>query len=107
MNSRSMVVSKFYRLQMAEDLRRLLKNLPVENVIEVMKGNHIYLGHGTTRIGARFHPTILRVWEERGDLGLLVSVPNSGIRISCPFRTEEERASAPNLVREAVRKCEN
>jgi len=105
MSKKSAVVAKYHRIRMTDELRALVLSLPVRGLVEVTRGDHVYMGNGTVRVGAREHPARVLIREDGGCMGLEVEAPTAGLRILCPFDSEEERARAPDEVAEAVRLC--
>jgi len=107
MEQREKVVSKFYRLKMSGELRTMIESLPVRGLVEIIKGNHVYLGNGTLLIGAREHPTRILIQEDNGSINFEIEAPTAGLLIQCPFNSEEERAKIPDKVTKAIQLCAN
>lgn len=100
---RSQVVPKYYRIAMAEDLRRLLGSIPVKAVAEESGGDHVYLGSGTVTVRGEELRATVRVGIEDGVLRLSVTVPEASVDVNCPFDTGERRAAAAEAVTAAIR----
>ncbi len=101
------VVSKFHRLELTDDLRKMLMQLPVRKLVETQVGNHIYLANGEMMIGSRYFPVRIRVWTDGDGLRAQVKAPRAALDVQLPFGTEEDRKVFPATVRKAAEKCLN
>ena len=80
MGTKPIVVSKYYRIRMTEELRSMLESIPVQDVTEEPRGDHVYLGLGKMVVGARAHPATVRVDAGPFGMSLTVSAPGAGVR---------------------------
>jgi hypothetical protein len=99
------VVSKYLRLRMTDDLREMLRKIPVEDVTETQAGSHIYMGSGKVRVGPRTYPVIVRVWMKEDEVWASVRSFGSRLSISSRFRNAAERREFVSNVLEGVEKC--
>jgi hypothetical protein len=87
------VISKFYRLKLADELRRFLDALPVRNVHESQTGDNIYMANGELRVGATYYPVGIRVWLKGIRVVAQISAPKAGVTVFAdpfdPFGTAE------------------
>jgi hypothetical protein len=100
------VVSKFHRLELTDDLRKMLMQLPVRKLVETQVGNHVYLADGEIMVGSRYFPVRIRVWKD-DELRARVKSLKAGLDVESPFETQEDREAFPVLVRKAAEKCLN
>lgn len=101
------VVSKLYRIQLTDDLKEMIQNLPVRRLEETQEGNHVYMGMGEVKVGGRHYPVQIRVWSEGGSLLAMVAAPGVGLELRGPFETPEQRQGFPTAVRRAMSLCLN
>lgn len=101
------VVSKLHRLELTDDLRKMLMRLPVRGLVETQIGNHIYLADGELMVGSRYFPVRIRVWKNREGLQAQVKAPKAALDVQLPFEIKEDREMFPVKVREAAEKCLN
>lgn len=99
------VVSKYLRLRMTDDLREMLKRIPVEGVTETQAGSHIYMGSGRIRVGQRSYPVSVRVWMKQEEIWASVKSFGSRLSISSRFQNAVERRQFVSNVLEGVEKC--
>ena len=102
MEQRTLVVSRFYRLKMSEELAKVIRSLPVRIEKEVRDRDCVYRGLGTLKLSGRGHEAEMAVLLEEGGLVARMDAPSAGLRIDGPFETEEDRAEFLREVREAV-----
>lgn len=101
------VVSKLHRLELTDDLRKMLMRLPVKGLVETQVGNHVYLADGELMIGSRYFPVRIRVWTDGDELKARVKAPKAGLDVQLTYETEEDREAFPAAVRKAAEKCLN
>jgi len=99
MGERSKLISKFYRLKIADELRKFIEGLPVREVHETQMGDSIYIGRGELCVGHTYYPVGIRVWFRHDQIVAQVIAPQASISIYAepfdPFGTAE-------LVRAAI-----
>ena len=99
MAERSKLISKFYRLKMAGELRSFISALPVRKVHESQIGDNIYMAKGELRVGHTYYPVGIRVWFSHDRIVAQVTAPKAAISVFSnpfdPFGTAE-------LVRQAT-----
>lgn len=100
---KTIVMSKYHRIRMTDELRAMLKEIPVQNVTEEPKGDHVYLGFGKIVLGAQGHPAMIRVGAGPHGMDLTVLSPEAGVTVQCPFETKEDREAAPGIVNDAIK----
>lgn len=92
------LISKYHRLRMSDDIRGLLKQLPVRRMQESQVGNHVYQGAGEIKVGTSYIPVSLRIRIVRGRPTVFLNADRAGIAVTCPFE------GADKAVKEAIRK---
>lgn len=98
------IAHKYYRLKMSNELRHLLTGIPIKNVQEEHKGDHIYLGVGHILVGTKEHLTTIRVYFSEGGFKARVYSPTSGLDIKHAFNNAKERKELVRMIRKEVRK---
>lgn len=87
------VVSKFYRLRMAEQLQDFLDSMPVRGVHETQMGDNIYMAKGELRVGHAYYPMGIRIWLRGGHPVAHIEAPDVHLSVFCdpfdPFKTAE------------------
>jgi hypothetical protein len=101
------MVSKLYRLELTDDLRRVLMRLPVRKLVETQVGNHVYMANGEIMVGPRYYPVRIRVWTDGSELMASVTAPRAGLEVELPFGTPEDRKAFPDAVHVAANNCLN
>ena len=101
----SKMISKLYRLKLADELREFIETLPVSDLIETQTGNFVYSGIGTVSTGVNKFPICLRIRKQKSEM--LMRVDSRFIKFEVPFNDEEERRIASEYFVEAVQKCLN
>ena len=101
------MVSKLHRLELTDDLRKMLMGLPVRKLVETQVGNHVYLADGEIMVGSRYFPVRIRVWTDGDGLRARVKALRAGLDVELPFETEGDRKAFPAAVQEAAEKCLN
>jgi|HubBroStandDraft_3_1064219.scaffolds.fasta_scaffold38669_3 hypothetical protein len=94
MRERHKIISKFYRLKMADELRIFLEAIPIRNVRESHIGDSIYIANGEMKVGESYYPAGIRVWFRTStDIVAQVDVPQVSISVYGdpfdPFGTAE------------------
>lgn len=79
------VVSKFYRLKLAGELRRFLEALPVRNLQESQMGSNVYMAQGELRVGSTYYPVGIRVWLQHEKILVSVKAPEGRIDVEGQF----------------------
>jgi hypothetical protein len=87
------VISKFYRLRMAEQLQDFLDSLPVRGVHESHMGDNIYMAKGELRVGHTYYPVGIRIWLKAGQVVAHIEAPDVHLSVFAepfdPFKTAE------------------
>lgn len=100
------VMSKFFRLKMADDIRKLLTELPQLSLVENQVGNHVYTADGVLITGACRQKVKIRIRRCEEKFNLTIRM-NEGLEVVMPFDTEEQKAMAPIRVQEALQRTLN
>ena len=81
MAERSKLISKFYRLKMAGELRRFLEALPIRSVQETQIGDSIYMANGELRVGHMYYPVGIRVWFKHDKIVAQITAPKAHVSV--------------------------
>jgi hypothetical protein len=96
------IISKFYRLRMAEQLQDFLDSMPVRGVHESHIGDNIYMAKGELLVGHAYYSVGIRIWLKDQHPVAHIYAPNTGVDVLSdpfdPFKTAE-------LVRAAATKA--
>lgn len=95
------LVSKLCRLQLADELERIIRVLPFTRLDETQVGAYVYAGNGTISIGLRSVPATLRASIIDGEPRMVLESRQSGIRAEFPL----DEGAARRAVNEAVRRA--
>jgi len=88
------VVSKYHRLRLTDDIRKLVLGLPVVNLRETQVGNHVYMADGEICIGLQKRSVRIRIAHRDGRLSLIIRSAD-GLDLELPYDTSEQRDQAP------------
>jgi hypothetical protein len=87
------VISKFYRLKMAEQLQDFLDSMPVRRVHESQMGDNIYMAKGELRVGHTYYPVGIRIWLKGKHPVAHIEAPKVHLSVFAdpfdPFKTAE------------------
>jgi hypothetical protein len=87
------VISKFFRLKMAEALQDFLDSMPVRGVHESQMGDNIYMAKGEIRVGHAYYPVGIRIWLKDDHPVAQVEAPQAHLSVFTdpfdPFKTAE------------------
>jgi hypothetical protein len=100
MTDRSKVISKFYRLKLADELRSFLEAIPVRELHESQAGDNIYMANGELRVGSTYYPAGIRIWLQGIRVVAQVEAPKARVSVfSDPF----DAVATAELVKIAAR----
>jgi len=88
---------------MSDEIRAILKELPLQGFEESQIGNHIYAGRGEMKVGGQYLPTCVRIRLVHGTPRVYVRIPRAGIFIACPLDVEK----AGGMINRAIRQSLN
>jgi len=82
------IISKFYRLKMTDEIRDVLKYLPIKNMIEMRELNSIYSGKGELVTGLKSYPVIINIGLVNKKIWIKLVAEKAGICVKCEFTYE-------------------
>lgn len=97
-------VFKYYRLKMSDELRLLITGIPVKNIKEIHKGDHVYLGHGNILIGSKEHVVTIKVVKNDNGFMCKIYSPSSNMRIKSKFDSVEDVSTTLDLIKKEIQK---
>lgn len=92
-NMNAKIVSKFQRILLTEDIRKLVYGIPNATLRETQVGNHVYMADGEIGFGIRKRPLRVRISREEDGLRLYVRAGGE-VDIGLPYGTKDERDGA-------------
>lgn len=105
-NKRRKAVSKFFRLKLADDIRKLVEGLPLSGLVETQIGNHVYVANGELNTGFCKHPVVLRIRRREDKLYVTLRLGRKS-DIVLPFDTPDQRLGASGLLVQEICRMTN
>jgi hypothetical protein len=91
-NRRNKIHSKYFRLELSDDLRKVIKILVdggIQELTETQIGNHIYSGHGKIEIDGKLTPVTVRVQMIDERPLLAITAPGKSFKVFSPLNPSE------------------